>query len=617
MSNNGNTLDQRTFGKLSRLYIIALTVIALSIIVSQYLVRRHLNTQESDSTIINVAGRQRMLSQKLTKDILKLNSAKDLDVQLQLKNQIKQTLRVWETSHYALQKGNDSMGLPGDNSKAVQQKFEKLNPVFLSISNASKGIISKIENTPPLPLVHYEPEIATVTSAEGDFLFLMDDIVNQYDLEASKKVNWLRQLESLITIFTLSVLLLEFLFIFWPTAKNIRATLADLLRAESKAKQMAIEADELSIAKEKSIRELRALNYAMDETLLFARITPSGSLVHMGKKFSRLFKVSRFSTSASFAEVLSVNENEQVLIENIVSKHKKIGWQGEVKATTKDEKDVWLEMAFIPFNPSEDKSELLIIASDITSRKEAQLEIERLTKKGFDEKMNHQKIISSQIIENQEKEQSRIAKDVHDGIGQMLTGLKYNLESINLNDTEKAEQKIEYLKELALNIIKGVRTATFNLTPPELSDHGVVPAITKLTQELSKLTGKNIQLFNKSNFNQRLDSLVEINIYRIVQEAINNAIKYANSSYIIVSLSHSENLLSIVIDDNGKGFDPNKVKKVKNADGGMGMTFMKERIKFIDGRLFLYSEKDKGTRVTLNIPLPKQVSNEKLVNLPT
>ncbi|MCB4807102.1 type IV pili methyl-accepting chemotaxis transducer N-terminal domain-containing protein [Tamlana sp. 62-3] len=617
MSNNGNTLDQRTFGKLSRLYIIALTVIAISIIVSQYLVRRHLNTQESDSTIINVAGRQRMLSQKLTKDILKLNSAKNLDVQLQLKNQIKQTLSLWETSHYALQNGSDSMGLPGDNSKAIQLKFQKLKPVFLSISNASRGIIAKIEKTPPLPLSQYKFEIETVTNAEGEFLVLMDDIVNQYDIEATKKVNWLRQLETIITVFTLVVLLLEFLFIFWPTAKNIRATLFDLINAERNAKKMAIEADELSIAKEKSIKELRALNYAMDETLLFARITPSGSLVHMGKKFSKLFRVSRFSVSNSFAEILSIHENEQLVIENIVAKYKKIGWQGEVKATTKEEKDIWLEMAFIPFNPSEDKSELLIIASDITYRKEAQLEIERLTKQGFDEKMSHQKVISSQIIENQEKEQSRIAKDVHDGIGQMLTGLKYNLESINLNDTDKAAQKIEYLKELALNIIKGVRTATFNLTPPELSDHGVVPAITKLIQELSKLTNKNIQIFNKSNFNQRLDSLVEINIYRIVQEAVNNAIKYAESSYIIVSLAHSENILSIVIDDNGKGFNPKKVEKVKNGDGGMGMTFMRERIKFIDGRFFISSEEGKGTRVTLNIPLPKEVNKEKLVNLPT
>src|SRR5690606_39905846 len=125
----------------------------------------------------------------------------------------------------------------------------------------------------------------------------------------------------------------------------------------------------------------------------------------------------------------------------------------------------------------------------------------------------------------------------------------------------------------------------------------------KLTTELTKLTGKNIVLYNKTDFNQRLDSLAEINIYRIVQEAINNAIKYADSTHILVSISHSNEILSIVIDDNGKGFDPSKVKNVKNADGGMGMTFMKERIKYINGRLFLNSELNKGTRVTLNIPL--------------
>jgi signal transduction histidine kinase len=185
----------------------------------------------------------------------------------------------------------------------------------------------------------------------------------------------------------------------------------------------------------------------------------------------------------------------------------------------------------------------------------------------------------------------------------MLTGLKYNLESIDISDIDKTAAKIEHLKELTTNIIKGVRTATFNLTPPELSDHGIVPALSKLTKELAKLTGKNIVLFNKNDFNQRLDSLTEINIYRIAQEAINNAIKYAESDHIIVSLSSSKNILSIVIDDNGKGFDPSKVKNVKNGDGGMGMTFMKERIKYIDGRLFLNSEPNKGTRVTLNIPI--------------
>ncbi|MDB2462840.1 ATP-binding protein [Algibacter sp.] len=603
MIKSSNSLDQRTFDKLRRLYIIALFTIAISVVLSQVLIRTHLSDQESDSTVINVAGRQRMLSQKLTKDVVLISVETNVKNRILLKEKIKETLHLWSLSHQALQNGNDSLGLPKNNSKKINSKFKQLNPVFDTISMASHSIVNSIEVLPELPVQNYEADIEKVKANEATFLNIMDAIVNQYDLEANEKVDRLRQLEIWLTALTLLILLAEFLFIFWPAAKSVKVVLADLLLAEKRAKKMAFDADALNLAKEKSIKELRALSRVMEETLLFVRILPNGGIVHIGNKFSRLFKFSKFNNSTMFWKVLSTDGKEQAVIEDLINKHKKTGWQGEVKATTKSGDIIWLEMAIIPYNPTKDKSEILIIASEITERKVAQLEIGRLNTQHFEERMSQQKIISSKIIENQEKEQSRIAKDVHDGIGQMLTGLKYNLESIDTKDVEKSTVKIEYLKELATNIIKGVRTATFNLTPPELSDHGVVPAITKLSQELSRLTSKEIILFNKTDFNIRLDSLTEINIYRIIQEAINNAIKYADSTHILVSLSHSESMLSIVIDDNGKGFDPNNVKLVRTGDGGMGMTFMKERIKYIDGRIFVTSEAGKGTRVTLNIPL--------------
>ncbi|SHM90748.1 ATP-binding protein [Polaribacter sp. KT 15] len=603
MKNSGNSLDQRTFSKLSRLYIIALSTIALSVIISQFFVRDHLNNQESDSTVINVAGRQRMLSQKLTKEIVSLSVSLEEKKRKELKSKIKKTLALWSLSHNALQKGSDSLGLPAKNSTVIKEKFLVLNPIFDTIQKVTKSIIAKLEKSPIISIEELTVDISKVTKKESDFLLIMDDIVNQYDKEADIKVTWLRKFEFFLMILTLLILLAEFLFIFWPTAKSVKSILSELLSAEKKAKRMAFEADQLSIAKEKSIKELRALSHAMDETLLFARISQFGNIIHVGNKFSRLFKLSRFKKDILFWKFLSTDENEQQNIEDLINKHNKTGWQGEVKATTKDNQDVWLEMSIIPYRVSDDKSELLIIGSEITKRKAAQLEIDRLWQDSFDEKMNQQKIISSKIIENQEKEQNRIAKDVHDGIGQMLTGLKYNLESINLDNIEKSREKIENLKLLTTSIIKGVRTATFNLTPPELSDHGIVPAITKLTRELSKLTGKEILFLNKTDFNLRLDSLIEINLYRIVQEAVNNAIKYAASSYILVTMSHSNKILSIVIDDDGKGFEPNKIKKVKDGDGGMGMTFMKERIKYIDGRLFISSQPNEGTRITLNIPI--------------
>ena len=110
MTTPSNSLDQSTFDKLRRLYIIALSTIAVSVIVSQILIRTHLSGQESDSTVINVAGRQRMLSQKLTKDIVSLSAETNLDNRILLKDKIKETLHLWRLSHHALQHGNDSLG---------------------------------------------------------------------------------------------------------------------------------------------------------------------------------------------------------------------------------------------------------------------------------------------------------------------------------------------------------------------------------------------------------------------------------------------------------------------------------------------------------------------------
>ncbi|MEO0528223.1 MAG: ATP-binding protein, partial [Bacteroidota bacterium] len=143
---------------------------------------------------------------------------------------------------------------------------------------------------------------------------------------------------------------------------------------------------------------------------------------------------------------------------------------------------------------------------------------------------------------------------------------------------------------------------------PELSDHGIFPALQKMTVELSKLTGKTILFENKAHENIRFDSLAETNIYRVTQEAVNNAIKYASANYILVTINYNDGILSVVIDDDGQGFDPSVLDKApkNNSEGGMGLFFMKERISYIDGRLFIHSENGKGTRVTINYKTAKE-----------
>jgi len=88
----------------------------------------------------------------------------------------------------------------------------------------------------------------------------------------------------------------------------------------------------------------------------------------------------------------------------------------------------------------------------------------------------------------------------------------------------------------------------------------------------------------------------------VVQEAVNNELKYSDAGFIWITLSHSSEKLSIVIDDNGKGFDQKSID-LRGADSGMGLFFMKERISYIDGRIFITSNKGEGTRITINIDL--------------
>ncbi len=590
-------LDRSTFKKHRKLYLIALFSIAITIIVGQVFIQKNLKNQLSDSKIINISGRQRMLSQKLVKELLILNNLKDKNSEILQIQKIKKTLYLFESSQLAIEFGNDSLIFPKNKSAKLISMYANIRPTFLSFVTASKKFIENKDQT----------YLNQTEQYEVIFLKKMNQIVVQYDYEAKEKVTLQSKINYFILTFTLILLLLEFIFIFRPIAIQVQKLIFKLLDSEKKAVKIAQDTLILSEIKENSVKELKSLNSILDNTLLYCRVSVDGTLIHLGQRFSKLIENNNFVGDKKFYEVLTQVEKEKIQLSKLISNHNKRGWQGEVSFTHQSGKIIWLDMSLVPVIIKEDTSEILIICFDITERKLAEEEVERLNQENIKDKLDQQKIISSKIVENQENEQNRIAREIHDGIGQMLTGLKLSLESIDVKDKEKSTQKIEYLKKLTLDIINAVRTATFNLMPPELSDYGIVSSLTKLSQVLTKLTGKEIQIYNKTNFNERLDSLIEINLYRVVQEAINNAIKYAESSHIIIQISHNQEMLSIIIDDNGLGFDMKSVKVKENKESGMGLQFMKQRIQYINGRIFINSIKNQGTRITINLPIKSQL----------
>lgn len=604
-SNHQKPLDTTTFIRVRKWYLLALAGIALTIIIAQILIQTHLNSQLSDSRVINVAGRQRAFSQKLVKEVLLLNDTSSPEKKKGIISEIERTLSVWKASHKGLQLGDPTLNLPPENNAEILSLFQNLDPHHKSMVNATEEILSQ-EKIEPFDFLRQK---TILLENERSFLRLMDNIVNKYDARSNAQLQNLKQKEYWLLAFSLLILLLEMLLIFRPLSLQIRKTITNLMQSQVESDMNTKKIETLLTEKEKSLRELQELNFVIDNAALFASARKDGSIVFISKKFLKLLGLKKEQLNTPLSELLTTDEGQQQYLKEVLKNNRKNNIRTEeIQITTESGQQIWLDISIIPMHQASKQQSILILCSDITQRKQNQLKVAQLTQQNFEERMLQKKQQASQIVEGQEEERKRIAKDIHDGIGQMLTALKFTIESIDLENIENSGEKISYLKDLAADLIKGVRTATFNLTPPELSDHGIFPALHKMTIELSKLTGKTILFENKTEEHIRFDSLAETNIYRVTQEAVNNAIKYAHANYILVTINFKDAILSIVVDDDGKGFDASILDEVpkNNSEGGMGLFFMKERISYINGRLFINSEVGKGTRVTINYKTDKK-----------
>ena len=282
-------------------------------------------------------------------------------------------------------------------------------------------------------------------------------------------------------------------------------------------------------------------------------------------------------------------------------------WRGEWAVVDATGAERWWYVTIVPARRAGSDTELFFLANDITGQKADREELDRISRERIAEEVERGRSRSRQISTAQETERLRIARDLHDGIGQKLTALKFGLESINLPEDSSVFPTVVRLRDLAKEIILSIRVATFNLSPPELSDYGLVVALEKLCRELSRLTGERI-LFENDGFTARLPPDREVNIYRIVQEAVNNAIKYARANYILVRLSPGDDLFSITVTDDGEGFAPeDQVEEVPQSGGGLGMRHMASRVEDLNGRMFVRSDPETGTKITINLPIEEKL----------
>ena len=195
------------------------------------------------------------------------------------------------------------------------------------------------------------------------------------------------------------------------------------------------------------------------------------------------------------------------------------------------------------------------------------------------------------ILNGEEKERSRLSKEMHDGLGPLLTTLRINLQAANLDEKTKYAI-LDRLDET----IGEVRRMSNNLMPNVLVDFGAGEAIGNLLKQIEENFSIRILYKNDMPAESDIDDAIHIALYRVAQESINNAIKHSNATELKVSMSEFEDHVGFFISDNGVGFDQDQ------STEGNGIRNMKERVKLANGTMDIRSDK-KGTTIEVEIPL--------------
>ncbi|MBA4849058.1 ATP-binding protein [Emticicia sp. BO119] len=472
------TLEQQVTQRLTRLYILALTAVAVLSISGQVLIQESLEDSLNDAHVVNIAGRQRMLSQRLSKVAILLTNTDRFSEEARFyQKDFGETLALWSKCHEGLLNGKLEVEreVAVKNSSKIKLMLNELNPIFLRIkSNLNLILTNKATDKKQV--------LNVILANERLFLNQMDRIVFQYDLESHERVNRVRSIELFLFLLTIAILLLEGLLIFKPLAIYIKEVISRLINSEEALQERN---QELSISNQKLIEIQKDL----------------------------------------------------------------------VKIT-------------------EEKYELV--------RKE-------------------DNVRSSALMEGQEEERRRLSRELHDGIGQMLTGLKLHsekLKSLPFAD-DKQRKTFETHSKLIEETIEATRMVSFNLMPPILTDFGLGAAIRLLTEYTTQTS--DIQVSFESNYGQtRLNSNLEVNLYRIAQEALNNIIKHSKATEATVVLKKNKSEIELTISDNGVGFEGKGMKKETSINNGLPN--MQTRVRLLGGHIHIQAKSTKGTRITVKIP---------------
>ncbi|OIU67673.1 sensor histidine kinase [Rossellomorea aquimaris] len=209
-----------------------------------------------------------------------------------------------------------------------------------------------------------------------------------------------------------------------------------------------------------------------------------------------------------------------------------------------------------------------------------------------------------QIIEAQEEERKRLSREIHDGPAQMMANVLMRSDLIDRvyreKGSEEAIKEIRDLKKMVRSALYEVRRIIYDLRPMALDDLGLIPTLRKYLSTIEEYNHKTSIQFVNIGLDVRLPSKYEVALFRLVQECVQNALKHAESTHIQVKVEVKKDKITVVVKDNGKGFDTKETQT-----GSFGIMGMKERVDLLEGDITIDSKIGAGTLVLIQVPLNK------------
>lgn len=215
--------------------------------------------------------------------------------------------------------------------------------------------------------------------------------------------------------------------------------------------------------------------------------------------------------------------------------------------------------------------------------------------------------VVEKVIKAQEEERRRVARDIHDGPAQMMANAVLQveiLERLIAQNPRVAASELNDLKRLINDSLKELRRIIFDLRPMILDDLGLAPALRRYTNDFTSRHSLPVEM-KIIGVETRIDPIIEVALFRIVQEALHNTRKHALASRVVVTLGYGPDAVSVSIEDNGKGFNPGGVWPNWGHSEKFGLSGMRERAKLFGGSLHIDSAPGEGTKITARIPVAR------------